>query len=230
MAVVPIGAALMHGEAVDEGFAGRDAAEAEARHAVHGRGRAHAVPVDRARLAQAVGDGERHGVALAPAQDGRRDLAIDPGRHGLPAVKGERHGPGLERKFGAAEDRRGGGGRSLHEAAAGNGQGSKRIHRPLPAGVSARISYMPPGCCSMVKFTCVPGLIAVRSIEGATGNSMVIAGQPISGIGLWLRLTLCCAGSTELTVPVPWAPLWPACAICMALCCGGAVSASARMA
>src|SRR5262252_6141250 len=112
MAVVPIGAALIYREAVDEGFAGRDAAEAESRHAVHRRGRAHAVPMDRTRLAQAVGDGKRYGVALAPAQDGRRDLAIDPGRRGLPAVKGERHGPDLERKFGAAEDRRGRGKRT----------------------------------------------------------------------------------------------------------------------
>jgi hypothetical protein len=62
--------------------------------------------------------------------------------------------------------------------------------------------------------------------EGATGNSMVIAGQPISGIGLWLRLTLCCAASTEFTVPEPWASLWPACAICMSLCCGDAACAS----
>lgn len=31
---------------------------------------------------------------------------------------------------------------------------------------------------------------------------MVMAGQPISGIGAWLIFTLCCAGSTALTVPV----------------------------
>src|SRR5215831_2642554 len=57
MAVIPVGAALMDGKAVNEGFARRDAREAEARHAVHGSGRPYAVPVDRARLAQAVGDG-----------------------------------------------------------------------------------------------------------------------------------------------------------------------------
>ena len=77
---------------------------------------------------------------------------------------------------------------------------------------------MPPGCCSIVKLTRMPGLIALRSIDGATGNSMVIVGQPISGMGLWVRFTLCCAASTEFTVPVPWASLRPACAICIALC------------
>src|SRR6266700_3071750 len=37
MAVVPVGAALMHREAVDEGLAGRDAGKAQSRHAVHRR-------------------------------------------------------------------------------------------------------------------------------------------------------------------------------------------------
>jgi hypothetical protein len=39
--------------------------------------------------------------------------------------------------------------------------------------------------------------------EGATRNSMVIAGQPISAIGLWVSLTLCAVGSTALTMAVP---------------------------
>ena len=96
----------------------------------------------------------------APAQDRRRDLAIDAGSRGLPAVNRQRHRSDFERKLGAAEDRRGrskrapqregnqreraGCSRSLHEAAAGNGEGSKRIHRPPPAGVIAMISYIPP--------------------------------------------------------------------------------------
>src|SRR6516164_62230 len=64
----------------------------------------------------------------------------------------------------------------------------------------------------------------LRSMDGATENSMVIAGQPISGIGWWLRLILCWAGSTGLTVPVPWASFWPACAICISsVCCGETV-------
>jgi hypothetical protein len=59
-----VGAALTYREAVDEGFAGRDAAEAQPRHAVHRRGRAHAVPMDRARLAQAVGDGKGQATGI----------------------------------------------------------------------------------------------------------------------------------------------------------------------
>src|SRR5262249_23710061 len=79
VAVVPVGPVLPHREAIDESLARRDAGEAEARPPVHRRGRAHAVPVDRARLAQAIGDGERHGIAFTPAQDRSRDLAVDAG-------------------------------------------------------------------------------------------------------------------------------------------------------
>jgi hypothetical protein len=110
-----------------------------------------------------------------------------------------------ERKFSAAENRRrrskrapqregherkrAGGGRALKKETAGNGgagQGGDAagVHRLPPAGVIAWISYMPPGPFSIVKFTRVPGLSALRSTEGLTGNSMVMAGQPISGIGL----------------------------------------------
>src|SRR6516164_8445697 len=99
IAVIPVGAALMHRKAVDEGFAGRDAAEAEARHAVHGRGRAHAMPVDRARLSQTIGDGKRHGIAFAPAQYRSRDLAVDAGRGHRPAGDVHRHRPDLELKL-----------------------------------------------------------------------------------------------------------------------------------
>src|SRR5207245_880345 len=120
-------------------------------------------------------------------------------------------GPGRKRK-------RAGCGRALHEATAGERRNGERrdaagVHRLPPAGVIALISYIPPWPCSIVKLTRVPGLMVLRSTEAATGKSMVIAGQPISGIGLWLKFTLCCAGSTELTVP--WASLWPACAICI---------------
>ena len=50
MAVIPIGAALMDRETVGEGFAGCDAGETQTRHPVHLRGRADAVPMDRAWL------------------------------------------------------------------------------------------------------------------------------------------------------------------------------------
>src|SRR5215472_8311507 len=246
MAVVPVGTTLTHGEAVDEGFARRDTGKAEAGHAIHRRGRAHAVPVDRRRFAEAIGDGKGHGIAFAPAQDRSRDLAVNAGRRDRPAGDVDRHGSDFELELGPAEDRCGRGectaqgprqnheraGRSgtLQEAAAGKG-GDEGIHRPPPAGVIALISYMPPGCCSIVKLTRVPGLIGLRSTDGATGNSIVIAGQPISGMGWWLRLTLCCAGSTALTVPVPCASFWPACAICISpLCAEDAPSASACMA
>src|SRR5689334_6151380 len=65
---------------------------------------------------------------------------------------------------------------------------------------------------------------------------MVIAGQPIAGIGLWLILIVRFARSTLLTVPVPWASLWPSCAICIpawllpAVAAGGAVAAAASCA
>src|SRR4029077_12206007 len=123
--------------------------------------------------------------------------------------------PGSKRK-------RAGCGHVPHEATAGEGRNGERKdaavgHRLPPAGVIALTSYIPPRPCSIVKLTRVPALMVFRSTEAATGKSMVIAGQPISGIGLWLRFTLCCVGSTELTVPVPCTSLWPACAICMLL-------------
>ena len=96
----------MHREAVHKSFTGGDAAETEARHAVHCGWRAHAVPVNGARLIQAVGNGKRERVALAPAQNWRGDLAVDAGRRSLPAVDGQRHGTDLELKFPAAENRR----------------------------------------------------------------------------------------------------------------------------
>ena len=254
VAVVPVRAALMDREAVDKGLAGRDPAEAETRHAVHRRGRAYAMPVDRARLAQAVGDGQRQRVALAPAQDRRRDLAVDAGCYGLAAIDGERDRFDCQSKLSAVEDRRAAGrgqcgvqrprskrkragcGPVSHEATAGEGRNGERRdavggHRLPPAGVIALISYIPPWPCSIVKLTRVPALMVLRSTEAATEKSMVIAGQPISGIGLWLRFTLCCVGSTELTVPVPWASLWPACAIRISLpCCGSEAWASAASA
>jgi hypothetical protein len=64
------------------------------------------VPVDRTRLAQPVGHSKRERVAFPPAQNRRRNLAVDPGRRGLAAIDRQRRGADLELKFGAAEDRR----------------------------------------------------------------------------------------------------------------------------
>ena len=53
-----------------------------------------------------VGDGKRHRIALAPAQDRRRHLAVDADRRPRPAGDVHRHGPDLEREVAAAEKRR----------------------------------------------------------------------------------------------------------------------------
>src|SRR5216683_4673253 len=171
------------------------------------------MPVDRTRFGEPVGDGKRHAVALAPAQDRGRNRAVDCRRNPRPAGDVDRHGSDLELKLRAAEDRcavgRGkraeqrpgdkckpaGRDRALDQSApaesrAGVERDAARRHRPPLAGVIAWISYMPPGCCWIVKFTRAPGLIALRSTDGATGKSMVIPGQPISGMGAWLRFSL----------------------------------------
>src|SRR5260370_38021915 len=188
------------------------------------------MPVDRTRSGEPIGDGQRDAGAVAPAQARRRHRTVDCGRVPRPAGDIDRHGSDLELKFGAAEHRRAagrgkpaagspgkkrvraGGGRALDEAAAGKRRAAQEReaawrHLPAPPGVIAWISYMPPGCCWIVKFTRAPGLIGLRTTGGATGKAMVIPGQPISGMGPWLRFSFCCAGSTELTVPVPWASL-----------------------
>ena len=87
--VIPVAAALLDLEAIREGLAGRDAVKADAGHAVHLKRHDDAVPVDRRRLAQAVGHAQRNGVALAPAQRGPGQHAVDGGRHGR--LTGEVH-------------------------------------------------------------------------------------------------------------------------------------------
>ncbi len=78
MAVVPVGAGLAHGEAVQPGLARRDAVEAHARHAVHVGGQHDAVPVHRGgHVGHAIGHAHADGVAFLPAQDRRRQRAVD---------------------------------------------------------------------------------------------------------------------------------------------------------
>ena len=79
--VVPVGAVLAHAEAVGEGLPRRDAGKAHPGNAVHLVGELDAVPVDGGGLAQAVGDADRHGVALAPAQHGAGKRAVDDSGH-----------------------------------------------------------------------------------------------------------------------------------------------------
>ena len=83
MAVIPVGPALAHREPVDEGLAGRDAAEGQPGHPVHRIGQEDPVPMDRGRLGQAVGHGKRDGVPLAlqPGDERAHLLAHPERRH-----------------------------------------------------------------------------------------------------------------------------------------------------
>jgi len=105
MAVVPEGTALPDREAVDEGFARRDAREADARDAVHPRRQQDAVPVYRARDRQPVGHSQGHGIALAPVQDRSRQLAVDGRGHLGRAGEIDRHRRDVQVEFGAAQHR-----------------------------------------------------------------------------------------------------------------------------
>src|SRR4051794_13307936 len=67
--------------------------------------------------------------------------------------------------------------------------------------------YLPPPASARVNSTDWPAFTQPRSTSGATGKSIVMAGQLMAGIGPWLRFTICLAGSTFFTVPVPTAPL-----------------------
>src|SRR3546814_4593504 len=69
-------AALHDREAVGEGLAGRDAGETDPRHAVLRGRHDQAVPVDRGRLVQLVGDGDRHLLTLLEPQGRPRGLAV----------------------------------------------------------------------------------------------------------------------------------------------------------
>ncbi len=109
--VVPVGPGLAHFEAVGEGLAGRDPRVADTGHAVHVERQQDAVPVYRARLGQAVGDAQRHRVALAPAQRGCRNRAVDGRRHARPAGKIHRCLRDREVELGAAKLRWRAGGR-----------------------------------------------------------------------------------------------------------------------
>src|SRR3954464_14470086 len=67
--------------------------------------------------------------------------------------------------------------------------------------------YLPPPASARVNSTDWPAFTLPRSTSGATGKSIVMAGQLMAGIGPWLRFTICLAGSTFFTVPVPTASL-----------------------
>ncbi len=143
VAVVPVGAGLADVEAVQITLATADAVEAHPRHAVHVGRQQHAMPVDRGLRAmdrtgrQRVGDAKVDRAAFAPAQDRRRQRAVDGDRR--PGAASEIHrgladdqvelGPGqdvgvagaLQRPTGPGPQpqtqRRTAGGQALHETA-----------------------------------------------------------------------------------------------------------------
>ena len=98
MAVIPVRAGLLDREAIGECLARRDAVKTETRHAVHRRRQQDAVPVDRTRRRQRVAHAQRDGVALAPAQQRRRQLSVDDGGGAMSAAE-------IHRRFRRSTDR-----------------------------------------------------------------------------------------------------------------------------
>src|SRR6516225_419113 len=68
VAMIPVGSALPDRKVVDEGLTWIDSPETQTRDPIYGARRPHTVPVNRGLLLELVGDGDRHRVALTPAQ------------------------------------------------------------------------------------------------------------------------------------------------------------------
>jgi len=172
VAVVPVGAALLEREAVGEGFAGLDAGVVEARHAVHLERQQDAVPMDRARHGQMVGNTQGHGVALAPSQQGSRDGAVDGGRHARAA--GDVDGCLADREI---ELRAG-----QNVLAGGHGCRTRQRRPKTEAGEGAADSCAcdesPPGKCSatvvrrkgMVKHHVAPVGLSAAGVQSRRGR------------------------------------------------------------
>jgi len=96
MGKIPISASLSDLEAVGKSPARRDAVEAHAWDAIHRALQDDAVPVDRSLHFEAVGHGQGHHVAFAPAQRRAGYLAVDYG------VDGGRAGE-IDRQFGNSQ-------------------------------------------------------------------------------------------------------------------------------
>ena len=79
MRVVPISAVLLHFKAIDKSLARFDTSKADTRHAIHLIGQQNPVPVDRGIFSQQVFYADGDDLALAPAQRGARQAAIDQG-------------------------------------------------------------------------------------------------------------------------------------------------------
>ncbi len=106
--VIPVRAALARAKAIVERLTRRDAVEAHAGHAVHVRGRQHAVPMDRGVYAELVAHTQRDIVSFSPAQDRARQSAVRERRgprracevHLVRADREIDHRPAQRRNFG----------------------------------------------------------------------------------------------------------------------------------
>ncbi len=103
MAVIPVRARLLQGEAIGEAAACRNAVETQPWHAVHVRGQHEPMPVNRRHLVQRVADTHRHGVALAPLQQRRRQRAVHGDGRAIGARDIDRRLANLEIELAAAQ-------------------------------------------------------------------------------------------------------------------------------
>ena len=193
MAVVPVGAGLAQGEAVQPRLARGDAVEAHAWHPVHVGRQQDAVPVHRSRCGrQVVAHAQGDGVALAPAQQRRGQAAVDGDGRARPA--GDVHFAGADGQVerGAGEHLRGGRtcgargraqqaaaagqageGQALDEAAAGQrrqGDGGKVSGRAGHGGSSRRRAIGR----GVYRRTCAPSGARLRHPLSRSGGAGVV--------------------------------------------------------
>ncbi len=101
--MVPVGARLLQRESVDERFARRNAVEADARHAIHFIRQHDAVPVDRGRHLQPIGDAQGERAALLASKNRTRHTAVDGNRQAGATGDIDRRIGNIQRKIAAAE-------------------------------------------------------------------------------------------------------------------------------
>ena len=68
LAVIPVGASLLDGDSVSERFPGSDPRKAETGNSIHIGGRPDAMPMNRGRHLQTIGDRYRYCPAFAPSE------------------------------------------------------------------------------------------------------------------------------------------------------------------
>src|ERR1035437_5516035 len=106
VAVIPIGSALPYRKTVNKRRPRSDAGETKAGNAIHLRGNAQTVPVNRGGFFQFVGHGHRNGVALTPSQGWPRNRSVDRSGHDAASRKVHRRGVDRKLKMVAAESYR----------------------------------------------------------------------------------------------------------------------------